>query len=93
MCTRICHSTDRSQYKVQEEVTLWANKIGPYHNPQETYSFYSIPFCQPNMGKELKHKWDGLGSILEGNELVDSGLHINFKGTNALSGAFPPGSD
>ena len=58
---------------------MWANKIGPYHNPQETYSFYSIPFCQPNLGKELKHKWDGIGSILEGNELIDSGLHVQFK--------------
>ena len=34
------------EYEDGEEVTLWMNKIGPYHNPQETYDFYKLPFCK-----------------------------------------------
>jgi hypothetical protein len=34
------------KYKPNEDVTLWVNKVGPYHNPQETYVYYSLPFCQ-----------------------------------------------
>ena len=26
---------------------LWLSKVGPYHNPQETYSVYALPFCRP----------------------------------------------
>ena len=33
------------KYKPNEDVTLWVNKVGPYHNPQETYVYYSLPFC------------------------------------------------
>lgn len=28
------------------QVTLWANKVGPYENPQETYPYYMLPFCK-----------------------------------------------
>ncbi|GKD66967.1 transmembrane 9 superfamily member 1-like protein, partial [Tanacetum coccineum] len=29
---------------IDDKVTLWVNKVGPYNNPQETYNFYSLPF-------------------------------------------------
>ena len=72
-----------SQYTQNEEVTLWVNKVGPYHNPQETYPYFSLPYCVPEKmmvsGKAIKHKWDGIGSLLEGNDLFDSGLHVKFR--------------
>jgi hypothetical protein len=34
------------QYAQDEEVILWVNKIGPYYNPQETYTYYTLPFCR-----------------------------------------------
>ena len=34
-------------YEDGEHVLLWLNKVGPYHNPQETYSYYKLPFCKP----------------------------------------------
>ena len=34
-------------YAASEGVTLWYSKVGPYHNPQETYSVYALPFCRP----------------------------------------------
>ena len=59
---------------------LWLNKIGPYHNPHETYSYYQLPFCKPPPvpGSPLVRE-GGLGEILEGHDFVHSGLKINFK--------------
>lgn len=34
------------QYKVGERAPLWVNKVGPYHNPQETYEYFKLPYCQ-----------------------------------------------
>lgn len=64
------------QYQEDDSVTLWVNKAAPYNNPQETYSYYSLPFCRPADGD---HKWGGLGEVLGGNDLIDSRIHINFK--------------
>jgi len=34
-------------YKQGDPVTLYVNKVGPYHNPQETYHYYTLPVCRP----------------------------------------------
>ena len=66
-------------YEKGEHVVLWLNKVGPYHNPQETYSFYRMPFCRPDHIKsQEKRKKPGLGEILEGNEYLNSGLLVEF---------------
>jgi len=67
------------QYQAEEQVTLWVNKVGPYNNPQETYNYYSLPFCRPS-GNNV-HKWGGLGEVLGGNELIDSEIAIKFMST------------
>uniref|UniRef100_A0A453HIF0 Transmembrane 9 superfamily member n=1 Tax=Aegilops tauschii subsp. strangulata TaxID=200361 RepID=A0A453HIF0_AEGTS len=64
------------KYKISEPVKLWVNKVGPYNNPQETYNYYSLPFCQP--AENPAHKWGGLGEVLGGNELIDSQIDIQF---------------
>lgn len=69
----------RAQYKDGEPVRLWVNKVGPYDNPQETYNYYYLPFCAPRDAGKPKHKWGGLGEVLQGNELIDSQLDIKFK--------------
>eukprot|EP01038_Epipyxis_sp_PR26KG_P006465 gene6465-8894_t len=66
------------QYKVDDPVTLWVNSVGPYHNPQETYPYYQLPFCKPEHGIETKKRVSGIGEILEGNELRNSGLKLHF---------------
>ncbi len=68
-------------YKEKEEVTVWVNRVGPYHNPQETYDYFSLPFCQPK-GKVIRHKENSLGVVLEGDELSDSGIHIKYLRTS-----------
>ncbi|KAI5084201.1 hypothetical protein GOP47_0000370 [Adiantum capillus-veneris] len=76
------HLTSASDYNHkygdEEKVVLWVNKVGPYYNPQETYNYYSLPFCSPN-GEIPGHKWGGLGEVLQGNELIDSQIDIKFK--------------
>lgn len=64
------------KYRANDPVTLWVNKVGPYNNPQETYNYYSLPFC--HSGKNPTHKWGGLGEVLGGNELIDSQTEIKF---------------
>ncbi|KAJ8436947.1 hypothetical protein Cgig2_017372 [Carnegiea gigantea] len=64
-------------YEPDEQVTLWVNKVGPYNNPQETYNYFSLPFCQPQ--GNAAHRWGGLGEVLGGNELIDSQLDIKFR--------------
>ncbi|KAG2267890.1 hypothetical protein Bca52824_062445 [Brassica carinata] len=64
------------KYQADEQVTLWVNKVGPYNNPQETYNYYSLPFCRPSQNDV--HKWGGLGEVLGGNELIDSEIPIKF---------------
>jgi transmembrane 9 superfamily protein 3 len=66
------------RYTDGEKVTLWVNKVGPYENPQETYSYYSLPFCKVDPDK-WETRWAGLGEALEGNALVKSDYNIRFK--------------
>lgn len=65
-----------AKYQENDSVTLWVNKAGPYANPQETYSYYSLPYCHPADGD---HKRGGLGEVLGGNDLIDSRIDIKFK--------------
>ena len=61
-----------------EEVVLWMNTVGPYHNQQETYKYFSMPFCKgPKQG--ISHYHETLGENLLGVELEFSGLDIQFK--------------
>lgn len=71
------------QFKANDPVTLWVNKVGPYNNPQETYNYYSLPFCHPSKNGGA-HKWGGLGEVLGGNELIDSQIDIKFKSNSSF---------
>lgn len=54
------------------------NTVGPYHNRQETYSYYSLPFCQ-GPKEVIGHYHETLGEALQGFELEYSGLSIDYK--------------
>ncbi|XP_073252380.1 transmembrane 9 superfamily member 3-like [Porites lutea] len=66
------------KYKDGEEVVLWMNTVGPYHNRQETYTYYSLPFCRGTK-KEIGHYHETLGEAIQGVELDFSGIDIAFK--------------
>jgi transmembrane 9 superfamily protein 3 len=63
---------------MKEIVSLWVNTVGPYHNPQETYTYYQLPFCKPSLGVDTKKRPSGIGEILEGNELRNSGFKVHY---------------
>ena len=69
-----------SQYADHEEVVLWMNTVGPYHNRQETCTYFSLPFCKGPQ-KEISHYHETLGEALQGVELEFSGLEISYDGT------------
>lgn len=69
---------ENHEYAVGDEVVIWVNKIGPFNNPQETYTYNSLPFCQAPGLKEPEAHALGIGEILEGNELFNSGHSAKF---------------
>uniref|UniRef100_A0AAQ5X437 Transmembrane 9 superfamily member n=1 Tax=Amphiprion ocellaris TaxID=80972 RepID=A0AAQ5X437_AMPOC len=63
-------------YKQGDNVTLYVNKVGPYHNPQETYHYYTLPVCRP---EKVHHKSLSLGEVLDGDRMAESLYHIRFR--------------
>jgi len=66
------------KYEDNEEVVLWMNTVGPYHNRQETYGYFTLPFC-PGPKEHIDHYHETLSEALQGTELEFSGLQIDFK--------------
>ncbi|KAG9510316.1 Transmembrane 9 superfamily member 3 [Fragariocoptes setiger] len=73
----LCDEHDH-RYNDNDEVVLWMNTVGPYPNHQETYNYYSLPFCRGSK-KEISHYHETLGEAILGVELEFSGLDIRFK--------------
>ena len=61
----------------------WMNTVGPYHNRQETYKYFSLPFCKGPQ-KSIGHHHETMGEALQGVELEFSGLQVAFKGAGGL---------
>ena len=76
------HAHNSFQYHDNEEVVLWMNTVGPYHNRQETYTFFSLPYCKGPQ-KEIGHYHETMAEALQGVELEFSGLEISFKGMHS----------
>uniref|UniRef100_A0AAR2L9R2 Transmembrane 9 superfamily member n=1 Tax=Pygocentrus nattereri TaxID=42514 RepID=A0AAR2L9R2_PYGNA len=76
--TLVISSALCQSYTDKEEVVLWMNTVGPYHNRQETYKYFSLPFCEGTK-KTISHYHETLGEALQGVELEFSGLDIKFK--------------
>jgi len=70
------YASEDHKFENGEQVILWANKVGPYRNPQETYEYYSLPFCQPS---QISERSESLGEALSGYELVESNIRVEFK--------------
>jgi len=70
------------KYEKNDEVVLWVNTVGPYHNRQETYPYFSLPFCA-GPKPSINHYHETLGENLLGVELEFSGVYITFRGDHA----------
>ncbi|CBK24711.2 uncharacterized protein [Blastocystis hominis] len=68
-------------YNLGDQIYVWTNrvKVGPYHNPHETYDYFTLPFCRPNLPSSLSAKRGGFSEILEGTILQNSGIIFAFK--------------
>jgi len=75
--TRVRADEHDHRYTDGEEVVLWMNTVGPYHNRQETYGYFSLPFCV-GPKEHISHYHETLGEALQGTELEFSGLQIEF---------------
>ncbi|XP_048450173.1 transmembrane 9 superfamily member 1-like, partial [Rhincodon typus] len=64
------------RYQVGEAVTVYVNKVGPYHNPQETYHYYRLPVCRPD---RVRHKSLSLGELLDGDRMAESLYQLAFR--------------
>ncbi len=53
---------DAKKYARGDVIPVYANKIGPFQNPTETYRFYTLPFCEPKGGP--KDKLEDLGEVM-----------------------------
>jgi transmembrane 9 superfamily protein 1 len=62
-----CVLVSATDYDADDEIPLYANKIGPYHNPSEQYEYFTIPICEP---KDEERKWHNLGEAIGGDRLV-----------------------
>ncbi|XP_073293518.1 transmembrane 9 superfamily member 3-like [Primulina huaijiensis] len=63
------------KYKLGDPVPLYANKVGPFNNPSETYRYFDLPFCSPD---GVKDKSEALGEVLNGDRLVGAPYKLDF---------------
>ena len=78
LCGIVHSDVEDHSYGLGDEVVIWNNKIGPYNNPHETYTYNSLPFCVAEGFEKLEEHALGIGEILEGNELIESGMSAKF---------------
>ncbi|KAJ7542477.1 hypothetical protein O6H91_10G108300 [Diphasiastrum complanatum] len=64
------------RYKQGDPVPLYANKVGPFHNPTETYKYFDLPFCPP---AQVTEKREDLGEVLNGDRMVHAKYELNFR--------------
>ncbi|XP_048229743.1 transmembrane 9 superfamily member 3 isoform X1 [Ricinus communis] len=74
--THVRSDASDHRYKDGDPVPLYANKVGPFHNPSETYRYFDLPFCVPD---HLKEKTEALGEVLNGDRLVSAPYKLNFR--------------
>ncbi|XP_052895317.1 transmembrane 9 superfamily member 3 [Anopheles moucheti] len=76
--TYVAADEHNHMYEDHEEVVLWMNTVGPYHNRQETYAYFSLPFCV-GAKQSINHYHETMSEALQGVELEFSGYDIDFK--------------
>lgn len=62
---------------MMQAMHVWANKIGPYSAPTESYGYFDVlPWCRPG---KLERRPLKLGETLAGDLLVKSGYNVSFR--------------
>lgn len=79
-CGTQARSDAYHRYKAGDPIPFYANKVGPFRNPSETYAYFDFPFCSPvgPMAAHVKEKKLTLGEALNGDRLVSAPYEIAF---------------
>ncbi|KAI4338745.1 hypothetical protein MLD38_023764 [Melastoma candidum] len=67
--------TGGRRYKAGNDVPLYVNKVGPFANPSETYEYYSLPLCRPDV---VERKKMSFGELLNGERFATAPFKIAF---------------
>ena len=81
LCDELTHVYDSG-----DDVIVYANKIGPFNNPLETYAYFEMPGCPPY---SWDHKYPSLGQALAGDELYRVKAPIQFKKNSTKQSVCP----
>jgi len=65
----------KHKFQEGEKIILWANKVGPFSSPTETYQYFDLPFCQP---KTKDNKPLTLGEVVDGNRMIATQYDLSF---------------
>jgi len=63
-------------YEAHQKVPVLVNTVGPFHNPAESYRYYSLPYCSPK--DSSRSAQDNLGEVLAGDRRSPSLYDIRF---------------
>ncbi|KAK8806356.1 hypothetical protein WA588_002927 [Blastocystis sp. NMH] len=78
LSTVVLAGEDNHIYSPGDKLYAWTNRIGPYHNPHETYDYFDLPFCKPLIPDILATKKGGISEMIEGTTLQNSGIVFSF---------------
>ncbi|KFM26763.1 Putative phagocytic receptor 1b [Auxenochlorella protothecoides] len=76
LCLSLTARGAKHSFTAGDKVTLWANKVGPFSSPSETYQYYDLPFCQP---ENKDNKLLTLGEVVDGNRMVATPYDLSFR--------------
>ena len=65
-------------YAPRDAVPVLVNNVGPFHNPAESYKFYSLPYCEASASAPPASADDNLGEILAGDRRRPSPYEVRF---------------
>jgi len=68
-------SIANAEFTKGAQVVLYANKVGPFANPNEVYAFYSLPYCAPT---EIETKRENMGALLKGDRPTKTLYDLKF---------------
>ena len=72
-------------YSAGAPVPILVNNVGPFHNPAESYKYYSLPYCEPSADSAPTPApaSDNLGEILAGDRRRASLYDVRFRSDDA----------
>jgi len=88
LCSVACADELSHTYKTGDRVVLWVNNVGPYYNPQESYKYFSLPFCvreldESEINDPSLQRPAHIGEVLHGVDHVYSRIPIYFRQNSA----------